>query len=304
MQNAFTGKAKDVIQAYSCDPAYYSTALNKLMPFFSDPTIVVTAFINQLEPCKSTNDYNKQNFEAFASFLKRLVQVIQHLGYTADLQSSTLIKKHKEIPHNILLKWTEHTITSIETAATLVDFQKWLEVQAQVYKKIHKENFHKITYVETIFKNSGILNNSDNHARNLGIEISGFPLQPTNRNQSSTLSSKGTVKPKALPFRPINNANQSKRSCEKFRGNHILATCPDYQKCSPSQQFDIVSTTNVCSNCLSNIHKKQNCPSTKRCKSLQRITPKLHDPVKFAKRPPSALATINSTRANVTSKEI
>ena len=144
MQKAFTGKAKDVIQAYSCDPAYYSAALDKLMPFFADPTIVVIAFINQLEPWKSSNDYNKQNFVAFASFLKRLVQVIQHLGYTADLQSSTLIKKHKEeIPHNILLKWTEHTITSIETAATLVDFQKWLEVQAQVYKKIHSENFQQ-----------------------------------------------------------------------------------------------------------------------------------------------------------------
>ena len=38
-----------VIQAYSCDPAYYSTALNELMSYFGDPTIVVNAFINHLE---------------------------------------------------------------------------------------------------------------------------------------------------------------------------------------------------------------------------------------------------------------
>ena len=31
LQNAVIGKAKDVIQAYSCDPVYYSTALNELM---------------------------------------------------------------------------------------------------------------------------------------------------------------------------------------------------------------------------------------------------------------------------------
>ena len=96
MQNAVTGKEKDVIQAYSCDPADYSTALNELMSYFGDPTIVVNAFINQLENWKSTNDYNKQNVVAFASFLKRLVQAFQYLGYTADLQSSTLMKKAKE----------------------------------------------------------------------------------------------------------------------------------------------------------------------------------------------------------------
>ena len=203
---------------------------------------MVNAFINQLENWKSTNDYNKQNFVAFALFLKRLVQAFQYLGYTADLQSSTLMKKAKEkVPHNILLKWTEYTVTSIETPATLVEFQKWLEVQAHVYDK-------------------------KNHEQNLSTQSSGFPAQPTNRNQSTAISSSGFPKPPRAPLLPpLNNANQPKRSCEKCRGNHILATCPDYQKCSPSQRFDIVSKSSLCSDCLSNKHKKQNCPSTKRC---------------------------------------
>ena len=94
------------------------------MSYFGDPTIVVNALLNQLENLKSTNDYNKQNFVAFVSFLKRLVQALQYLGYTADLQSSTLMKKAKEkVPHNILLKWTEHTVASIETPATSVEFR-------------------------------------------------------------------------------------------------------------------------------------------------------------------------------------
>ena len=129
------------------------------MSYFADPTTVVNAFINQLENWKSTNDYNKQNFVAVALFLKRLVQAFQYLGYTADLQSPTLMEKAKEkVPHNILLKWTEHTVTSTEKPTNLVEFQKWLEVQAHVYDMINRENYHQNNLRRINFNNSG---NSD-----------------------------------------------------------------------------------------------------------------------------------------------
>ncbi|XP_075247137.1 uncharacterized protein LOC142340448 [Convolutriloba macropyga] len=174
------------------------------------------------------------------------LQAFQYLGYTADLQSSTLMKKAKEkVPHNILLKWTEYTVTSIETPATLVEFQKWLEVQAHVYDKINRETFQQNNFRRHNFNSPGNMNNRDSHERNLSTQRSGFPAQPTNRNQSTTISSSGTPKPpRAPPFPPLNNANQPKRSCEKCRGNHILATCPDYQTCSPSQRFDIRANLN------------------------------------------------------------
>ena len=137
------------------------------------------------------------------------------------------MKKAKEkVPHNILLKWTEHTVTSIEATATLVEFQKQ---QAHVYDKIHREKFQQNNFCRDKLYNSWNLNNSNNQARSLGIQSSGFPAQPTNRNQS-TLTSNGNVKPpSAPPFPPLNNANQSKRSCEKCRVNHIIETSLDYQ---------------------------------------------------------------------------
>ena len=142
---------------------------------------------------KSTNDYNKQNFVAFASFLKRLKQMFQYLAYTANLQSSTLMKKPKEkVPHNILLNWTEHTVTSIERSILLVEFQKWLEVQAHVYDKINRENFQQKNLRRNSFNNSGNLNVSNNHARNLITQSSGFPAQTAHRNQSTRISSSGT----------------------------------------------------------------------------------------------------------------
>ena len=149
------------------------------------------------------------------------------------------------------------------------------------------------------------MNNSDSHEKKLSTQSSGFPAQPTNQNQSTAISSSGTPKPpSAPPFPPLNNANQPNRSCKKCRGNHKLATCTDYQKCSPSQRFDIASKSNLCSNCFSNKHKKQYCPSTKRCQTCSGYHhTTLHDPAKIIKRPPAAFATSNSTGTNVTNQE-
>ena len=68
----------------------------------------MNAFINQLEAWRPNNDYNKQSFVSFASFLKRLVQAFEYFGFNEIDE-----KGKKKIPHNILIKWTEYTITSI-----------------------------------------------------------------------------------------------------------------------------------------------------------------------------------------------
>ena len=55
---------------------------------------------------------------------------------------------------------------------------------------------------------------------------------------------------------------------------------------------------------MSNKHKKQNCPSTKRCQTCSGYHhTSLHDPAKIIKRPPAAFATSNSTGTNVTNPE-
>ena len=114
LQNSVVGKTKAIIQAYLSDPAYYLIALNELMDHFGDPSIVLNALINQLEAWRPNNDYNKQIFVSSASFLKRLVQAFDYLVFKADFQSSRLMKKAKQkIRHNILINWTEHTVTLV-----------------------------------------------------------------------------------------------------------------------------------------------------------------------------------------------
>ena len=172
------------------------------MYHFGDNSIVVNAFINQLEAWRRNNDYNKQSFVSFASFLKRLVQVFEYLVFKADLQSSTLMKKAKEkIPHNILIKRTEYTITSIGNQPTISDFQKWLEVQAQVYDKINRENVTKPfnnwnTFGQNNSNISQINNNNDNRNSNAMNQFSNNSQNNWKKNSlpckpawSTTLSS-------------------------------------------------------------------------------------------------------------------
>ena len=112
LQNSVSGKAKALVHAYSCEPSYNQTTLNELINHFGDRTIVVNAFINQLENWQ-VNHQIKQGLIAFSSFLSGLIKAFQKLGFIADLQCTTLLKKTKEkVPQNLILKWSgPHTVS-------------------------------------------------------------------------------------------------------------------------------------------------------------------------------------------------
>ena len=182
LQIFVSGKAMDLIHAYSCDPSYYQTDLNELIRHFSDRTIVVNAFLNQLKNWQM-NLQNKQSFIAFSSFLKRLVQAFQYLGLTADLQSTILIKKAKEkTPHHLFLKWTEHCLTELSSDPTLVDFQQCLELQAQICDKVSGEsNQRTISSQASKFVNSTNLQNKP-YNRSLPLSVNNASAENSKKN--------------------------------------------------------------------------------------------------------------------------
>ena len=73
------------------------TSSNKLINHFGYRTIVVNALVNQLE---NSNKQPEQAFFVFSS-LKKHVQAFHYLGFIADLQSTTLLKKAKKRFHAI-----------------------------------------------------------------------------------------------------------------------------------------------------------------------------------------------------------
>ena len=89
-----------------------------------------------------------------------------------------------------------------------------------------------------------------------------------------------------------NGKQQNNRHCPHCNNNRFLATCPDYQKQSPQDQYKIVIKNKLCTICFSNNHLRENCSSQKNCHSCNgRYLSTLHDPSKQVKRPQAALST-------------
>ena len=109
-------------------------------------------------------------------------------------------------------------------------------------------------------------------------------LTISNREYSSSVTISNNTK--------TNGKQQNNQHCHHCNNNHFLATCPDYQKQSPKDRHRIVIKNKLCTNCLSNIHLRQNCSSQKNCQSCNgRHHSTLHDPSKQVKRPPAAFST-------------
>ena len=108
-------------------------------------------------------------------------------------------------------------------------------------------------------------------------------ITTSNRKWSSSLSTSNNTK--------TNGKQQNNRHCPHCNKNHFLATCPDYQKQSPQDQYKIVIKNKLCTNCLSNNHLRQNCSSQKKCQSCNgRHHSTLHDLSKQVKRLPAAFS--------------
>ena len=128
LRNSVSGKAKDLIRGYFCNPAFYNVALAELESRFGSPQHIVTAYIHRLENWAHISSQNPHTLVSFFTFLKQLVQSFINLRFTADLQSSTVLTIAKEkLPHNLLLKGTEHTVKNNILSPTSLDFQQWLK---------------------------------------------------------------------------------------------------------------------------------------------------------------------------------
>ena len=124
LRNSVSGKAKDLIPGYSCNPAFYNVALAELESRFGSPQHVVTAYLRRLESWQKMSSLN-HTLVSFSTFLKQLIQTFHNLHFTADLHSSTVLALAKEkLPHHLLLKWTDHTVRNNMSTPTLLDFQQ------------------------------------------------------------------------------------------------------------------------------------------------------------------------------------
>ena len=175
-------------------------------------------------------------------------------------------------------------------------FRSGLKYRPKYTTKINRENVHKpFNNWNTFGQNNNSINRINNNNDNRNSNRNQFSNNSQNNWKPNSLHSSRPENQHGQPPFPLRkDADQSNKSCEKCRGSHMPATCPENQKRAPDQRYDIVSKNSLCSNCLSNKHFKQPCPSTKRCqtcKGFHHTT--LHDPSKQVKRPTAAFSTSN-----------
>ena len=150
-----------------------------------------------------------------------------------------------------------------------------------------KSNQRTISSQASKFVNSNNLQTKPNNS-NLAVSVNNASAEKSRKHWNFALQQKQPSTSQNVP----NKAFNTKRSCEKCQQEHSIATCPEYQLCSPSDPYNLVSQNNLCTNCLSNKHHKQTCPSQKRCQvcsGFHHTT--LHDPAKQIKRPTQAFST-------------
>ena len=72
LQNSVTGRAKDLIRGYSCNPAFYDVALAELHSHFASPQLVVNAYIKRLETWSRVSSQDPHTLVSFTTFLKQI----------------------------------------------------------------------------------------------------------------------------------------------------------------------------------------------------------------------------------------
>ena len=191
----------------------------------------------------------------------------------------------------MLLKWTEYTLTDNVTTTTLVEFQKWLDVQARVYDNVNQEN-RTSTFTHI---------NNGNYPTVTAQQSVQEQFKPTTARQSQ----RNDFDQRKFNHNGSKNEQQfanKHTNCVQCHKPHFVATCSDYNKLSPEGRFQTIQKNSLCTSCLSNQHRRDTCPSSKRsqvCNGFHHTT--LHNPAKQFSRTHAAFTTSNVQQQTKTS---
>ena len=134
LQNAVVGRAKEAIEGYGYSEELYAEALEKLESRFGKSHIVVKAHLNRLRKWGKLSDDRLHEVRRFSDVISTAVKIFKRLGYTSDLQAANNLNMVVDkLPHSLCVKWKEYRRDKELKHANLLDFEKWIEVQAEVH---------------------------------------------------------------------------------------------------------------------------------------------------------------------------
>ena len=133
LQNAVTGRAKDAIAGYGYSGELYAEALPKLESRFGKSHIVVKDHLNRLKKWSKLSDERLHEVRRFLDVVSTAVKTFRRLGYDEDLHAANNLNMVVDkLSPSLCVKWKEYKRDKGSTKANLLDFETWIDVQAEV----------------------------------------------------------------------------------------------------------------------------------------------------------------------------
>lgn len=138
LQNSVSGKAKEAIEGFGYSGTLYVSALGKLESRFGKPDVVVKSHLNRLRRWNRLSDDRLQEVRHFSDALSSAVNNFQRLGYVDDLcAANNLNMVVDKLPPSLTIKWKEHVRDKNLFKSNLMDFCKWIDIQADIYDEFN-----------------------------------------------------------------------------------------------------------------------------------------------------------------------
>ena len=246
LQNAVVGRAKEAIEGYGYSGELYAEALEKLESRFGKSHIVVKAHLNRLRKWGKLSDDRLHEVRRFSDVISTAVKTFKHLGYTSDLQAANNLNMVVDkLPHSLCVKWKEYRRDKELKHANLLDFEKWIEVQAEVHDDFGART-SKQPFVPPDHKSKG---------KHPGSTVVFSAVTPPSMGGNASGGSPRFSQSGQFTLPP----------CVMGDGkNHKLHSCPKFKELSVQERLAKVKEHGLCYRCFGT-HWANKCRFNKQC---------------------------------------
>ena len=238
LQNAVVGRAKEAIVGYGYSGELYAEALEKLESRFEKSHIVVKAHLNRRRKWVKLSDDRLHEVRRFSDVVSTAVKTFKRLDYTNDLHAANNLNVVVDkLPHSLCVKWKEYRREKELKHATLLDFEKWIELQAEVHNDFGiRTSKPSLTPPDHKLKHRG------------GSAVYSAVTAPSGNSPRFNQSGQFTSPPWVM----------GDGKC------HKLHSCPKFKELSVLERLAKVKKHGLCFRCFGR-HWANKCRCTKRC---------------------------------------
>jgi hypothetical protein len=230
LKDYLTEKVRNSVANSLRDPAQYRAALEKLQRRYGNPQLIVRAHVQSLMQLTGPKDGDFDSLCVFSGAIQSAVADLSNGGHIHDLLAPGLLYQvTSKLPPELMQKWGEMMFYLQPKAATLIDFDQWLDSRVMAG-----------TWAAPVFT--------------------------SNSNRQRPKATRSREETTAIAVRPpkIFNTTQP-AACALCSGTHPLENCPEFQKLCPKERAELVTIKKCCFRCLLPGHTSKGCSQENPC---------------------------------------